>query len=114
MVFFDQSRPRRKAELMDDAEFEKLVEPFGGIEAFQKRMERGHLAGLRMEQEWRALMEQYPNQWVAMDADGLAAAADSQEALLAALAAKSLRAGDLAIKFLPTNPGSGSFDYRLL
>lgn len=94
---------------MDDAEFEKLVEPFGGMAAFQKRLERGHLAGLRMNQEWRTLMEQYPDQWVAMDADGLAAAADSHEALLEALAAKGLYAGDLAIKFLPTKPRTFTF-----
>ena len=31
-----------------------------------------------MQEEWRALMEQYPDQWVAMDADGLVAVADSQ------------------------------------
>ena len=111
MVFFDETRPREvkveeaKVEAVeDDAEFDEIAEIFGGPEAMQRQLVRGHLAALRMGREWPALTEQYPDQWVAMDEDGVAAVADSHEALLAALAAKGIYAGDLVIELMETDP----------
>ena len=104
MVFFDETRPREEFKSLDDPEFAELAELFGGPEEMQRRLLRGHLAWQRMMQEWPALTEQYPDQWVAMDEDGIAAVAESEEALLAALAAKGLYAGDLTIEFMDTDP----------
>ena len=106
MVFFDETRPREvKVEAVEeDAEFDEIAALFGGPEAMQRQLVRGRLAWLRMMAEWPALTEQYPDQWVAMDEDGVAAVADSFEALLAALADKGLYAGDLTIELMETEP----------
>ena len=106
MVFFDETRPREvKVEAVEeDAEFDEIAELFGGPEEMRRRILRGHLAWRRMMAEWPALTEQYPDQWVAMDVDGVAAVADSHEELLAALAAKGIYAGDLTIELMETEP----------
>ena len=106
MVFFDETRPPQKAKLVEeeDAEFDEIAALFGGPEAMQRQLVRGHLAALRMGREWPALTEQYPDQWVAMDEDGVAAVADSHEELLAALAAKGIRGGDVVIDLMETDP----------
>ena len=104
MVFFDETRPRQKAKLVEeDAEFDEIAEIFGGPEEMQRRLVRGHLAWLRMMEEWPALTEQYPDQWVAMDEDGVAVA-DSHEVLLAALADSGIRGCDVVIELMETDP----------
>ena len=88
----------------DDPEFIAIAEQFGGVAAMNERLFRGERAFRRLYRELDALYEQYPDQWVAMDEDGLAAVADSQDNLLKALADKGLYAGDLIIEHLNTQP----------
>lgn len=88
----------------DDPEFIAIAEQFGGVAALNERMERSERAFRRLYREMDALFEQYPDQWVAMDEDGLVAVADSHDNLLKALAAQGRYAGDLATKHLDTQP----------
>ena len=102
----DTTAASNKAVLLaeDDPEFIAIAEQFGGVAAMNERLFRAERAFRRLHRELDALFEQYPDQWVAMDEDGLAAVADSHEGLLAALAAKELYAGDLVIEHLNTQP----------
>ena len=105
MVFFDETRPHKvKASESDDAEFEKTAELFGDEDAAHQQLVRAHLAGQRLGREWPELLKQYPDQWIAMDADGVAAVADTHEALLEALAAKGIYAGNVITDLMETDP----------
>ena len=90
--------------LTSEEYFAQIAEQFGGVAAQNEKLFRGARAFRRMYRELPALLEQYPDQWVAMDEDGIAAVADSQDNLLAVLATKGLYAGDLVIEFLNTEP----------
>lgn len=82
-----------------------LDEPSGGLSAAEiAEMARDQDAFHRLYRELPVLMEQYPDQWIAMDADGIVAVADSHEGLLETLSAKGLYAGDLVIEHLNTQP----------
>ena len=105
-VFSDGTPEIGKAVLLaeDDPYLLAVAEQCGGIAAMNERLFRGERAFRRLYGELDALYEQYPDQWVAMDEDGLAAVADSHDNLLKALADKGLSAGDLATKYLDTQP----------
>ena len=99
MNFFNEQRPAigGKAVLLDD--------PSSGLSAAEiAEMARDQDAFHRLFRELPALMEQYPDQWIAADVDGIVAVSDSHEGLLEALAAKGLYAGDLVIEHLNTQP----------
>ena len=88
----------------DDPQFIAIAEPFGGVAALRAKMARGHRAAVRLRKERRALIETYPDQWVAMDEDGVAGVADSHEALREVLRAKGIPAGDVVKQLLNTKP----------
>ena len=90
--------------LTSEEYFAQIAEQFGGVAALNEKLFRDQRAFQRMYRELPALLEQYPDQWVAMAEDGIAAVADSQDNLLKALADKGLYAGDLVIEFLNTQP----------
>ena len=90
----------------DDPRFAAVAAPFGGPAALRAKLARGHRASERLRQEWRTLLARYPDQWVAIDENGLAAAADTHDALLALLKDRGIPAGDVATKFLNTKPGT--------
>ena len=89
-----------------DPPFAAVAAPFGGAAVLRAKIARGNRASERMRLEWRALLARYPDQWVAMDENGLAATADSHEALLALLQDQGIPAGDVITKFLNTRPGT--------
>lgn len=88
----------------DDPEVLAIAERYGGVAAMNEEMARGEEAFHRLYRELPALMEQYPDQWVAMGDDGIVAVADSEDNLLAALSDQGLYAGDLFIEHLNTQP----------
>ena len=105
-IFSDGTPEPGKAVLLaeDDPYSLAVAEQFGGMEVIKEKMARGEEAFRRLYRELPALMEQYPDQWIAMDADGIAAVADSEDKLLAALSDRGLYAGDLFIEHLNTQP----------
>ena len=90
--------------LTSEEYFAQIAEQFGGVAALNEKLFRGERAFRRLYRELDTLFEQYPDQWVAMDEDGLVAVADSHDNLLEALADKGRYAGDLATKHLDTQP----------
>ena len=90
--------------LTSEEYFAQIAEQFGGVAALNERMDRSERAFRRMYRELDTLLEQYPDQWVAMDEDGLVAVADSHDNLLKTLADKGRYASDLATKHLNTQP----------
>lgn len=90
----------------DDPRFAAVAAPFGGAAVLRAKIARGHQASERMRLEWRALLARYPDQWAAMDENGLAATAHSHEALLALLKDQGIHAGDVVTKFLNIRPGT--------
>ena len=105
-IFSDGTPDPGKSVLLaeDDPYLLAVTEQFGGMEVIKEKMARDAEAFHRLYRELPALMEQYPDQWIAMDVDGIVAVADSHEGLLEALAAKGLYAGDLFIEHLNTQP----------
>ena len=105
-IFSDGTPEPGKSVLLaeDDPYLLAIAERHGGVAAMNEEMARDQDAFHRLYRELPALMEQYPDQWIAMDADGIVAVADSHEGLLEALAAKGLYAGDLVIDHLNTQP----------
>ena len=88
----------------DDPRFIAIAEQFGGVATMNAKRERFHRAVLRLNRERPALKETYPDQWVAMGADGVAGTAASHEALLDVLKAKGIPAGDVVTALLNTKP----------
>ena len=105
-AFSDGTPEPGKAVLLaeDDPYLLAVTEQFGGMAAIKEQMARDAEAFHRLYRELPALMEQYPDQWIAADVDGIVAVSDSHEGLLEALAAKGLYAGDLVIEHLNTQP----------
>ena len=105
-IFSDGTPEPGKSVLLaeDDPYLLAIAERYGGVAAMNEKLFRGERAFRRLYRELDALYEQYPDQWVAMDEDGIVAVADSHEGLLEALAAKGLYAGDLVIEHLNTQP----------
>ena len=83
----------------------RLPRPMAGRNFLNAQMERFRKAVQRLHRETPALMEQYPDQWVAMSAEGVVATALSHEALLADLRARGIDNDALCIEFLDTAPG---------
>ena len=105
-IFSDGTPEPGKSVLLaeDDPYLLAIAERYGGVAAMNEEMARDAEAFHRLYRELPALMEQYPDQWVAMDADGIAAVADSEDKLLVALSDRGLYAGDLFIEHLNTQP----------
>ena len=105
-VFSDGTPDPGKSVLLaeDDPYLLAIAERYGGVAAMNEELDRDVEAFHRMYRELPALMEQYPDQWIAMDVDGIVAVADSHEGLLEALSVKGRYAGDLVIEHLNTQP----------
>lgn len=71
----------------------------------EKMLEYRRLAS-RMRREAASLTEQYPDQWVAMAANGELLVRSSMDDLLAAMDEKGMRAETVVIEFLEANPAT--------
>ena len=91
---------------LSEERLREITAPYGGPEFLNAQMERFTRAMQRLHRELPDPIEQYPDQWVAMGEDGLAATALSNEALLADLRARGIDNDALLIQFLDTSPGS--------
>ena len=69
----------------------------------ERMLEYRRLAS-RMRREIAALTEQYPNQWVAMDADGKLLLGNSMDELLTAMAERRVSNENVVIEYLDADP----------
>ena len=69
-----------------------------------ERMRAFHRILERMKDERAALMETYPDKWVAMSEHGVVAIADGFDSVLAEVDGKGIDRADVFIEFLDTDP----------
>ena len=69
----------------------------------ERMLEYRRLAS-RMRREIASLTEQYPNQWVAMAADGELLVGNSMDEILAAMVEKGISNDNVVIEFLDSDP----------
>ena len=81
-----------------------LVEEHGGVKALRERKDKFHEALLRIDRDYSALMEKYPNKWVAMGKDGVLAVADSMEEVFAEVESAGLSGSEFEVEFLDSDP----------
>ena len=89
---------------MDEADVQAIIDRLGGVEALRERREEFREAVLRMNRERGALMELYPDQWVAVGRNGVIAVAGSLEDVFARVESAGLRDSEFEVEFLDTDP----------
>ena len=89
---------------MDEADVQAIIDRLGGVEALRERREEFREAVLRMNRERGALMELYPDQWVAVGRNGVIAVAGSLEHVFARVESAGLRDSEFEVEFLDTDP----------
>ena len=90
----------------NDTELAELAEPHGGVDAILEKLRLFRQASSRLTEAWPSLMENYPDKWVSMDADGHLTVEDSLEDLITTHAALGIHSAELPCKFLDTSPVS--------
>lgn len=87
-----------------EAYVRQIIEDAGGFQAFSKQMGDFRDCQNRLDKERAALTEKYPDMWVAMGKDRVAAVSDSQLGLLADIDGQGLSRNAVAIDRLDTDP----------
>lgn len=87
-----------------EAYIRQIIEEAGGFQAFRKQMDDFRDCQIRLDKERAALMEKYPDKWVAMGKDGVAAVNDSQLGLLSEIDGQGLDRNAVAVEYLDTDP----------
>ena len=87
-----------------EAYIRQIIEEAGGFQAFRKQMDDFRDCQIRLDKERAALTEKYPDKWVAVGKDGVAAVSDSQLGLLADIDRRGLSRSAVAIDYLDTDP----------
>lgn len=87
-----------------EAYIRQIIEEAGGFQAFSKQMDDFRDCQIRLDKERAALTEKYPDKWVAMGKDGVAAVSDSHLSLLADIDGQGLSRSAVAIRRLDTDP----------
>ena len=75
--------------------YSDIVNEAGGLAAMTCKMKERHALARRMDAEFDDLLERYPNQWVAVSRDGVAANAVTLEGLFAELRKKRISIEDV-------------------
>ena len=91
-------------QLFDEAHVHEIIAELGGVKALRQGKDEFHEVVLRMDKEYTALKERYPNKWVAVGKDGVLAASDSMEEVFAAVESADLGGSEFMVEFLDTDP----------
>ena len=89
---------------MEDADVQAIIDRLGGVEALRDGREEFHEAVLRINRERGALMEMYPDQWVAVGRNGVIAVAGTLEDVLSKVESAGLGDSEFEVEFLDTDP----------
>ena len=89
---------------MDEHTVKRIINELGGAKALMEEMDEYQEIVLRMRKERPHLAADYPDKWVAMGREGLLAAGDSMDQVLAQLEAQGVDGVDVVIEFMDTNP----------
>ena len=86
------------------AAFEAMLNQMGGAAGLRARMDAFSKRVDRMRSEHPALRDKYPNKWVAMSKDGVAAVSDTLDELYTILDEKGISSDDVYHSYINTNP----------
>ena len=89
-------------ELLDQAC--AMIEEMGGAQSLIDDLAEFRQLRVRMSEEHAALIEQYPDRWVAVGLDGLLAVGESQDEVLQTIDDKGIPRSDVVVEYLDTNP----------
>lgn len=91
-------------QLVSEERLREIAEPLGGVEAMKERFAEHSRAAARLIEDWDELLEQYPDQWVAVGPEGVLATGDSNMAVLSELRGREAPVGEFVVKFFSTAP----------
>ena len=91
-------------QLVSEERLREIAEPLGGVEAMKERFAEHGRAAARLIEYWDELLEQYPDQWVAVGPEGVLASGDSNMAVLSELRGREAPVGEFVVKFFSTAP----------
>ena len=75
--------------------YNNIVNEAGGVAVMMDKVKERHALVRKMDAEYDDLLERYPNQWVAVNRDGVAACADTLKGLFAELREKRISIEDV-------------------
>ncbi len=75
--------------------YSDILNEAGGLVAMMDKAKERHALARKMDAEYDDLLERYPNQWVAVSKDGVAANADTLKGLFAELRKKRISIEDV-------------------
>ena len=76
----------------------------GGAEALAQRIQTHESLARKLDRERPRLLADYPDQWVAMGEDGVAATADTLRSLLAKLAERGVSEDEVYHEYIDAEP----------
>ncbi len=91
-------------DLRNESYIKTLVENLGGAQALVNGIREYRQIVARMWSERAALMEKYPDRWIAMGKDGVLAVGDSMDDVLEEVESQGYRGSEVVIEFLDTDP----------
>ena len=99
----DMSLPTSPSnELLDQAC--AMIEEMGGAHNLIDDLAEFRQLRIRMSEQHTALIEQYPDQWVAVGLNGLLAVGESQDEVLQTLDDRGIPRSDVVVEYLDTDP----------
>ncbi len=81
-----------------------MIEEMGGAHTLIKDLAEFRQLRIRASEERTALIEQYPDRWVAVGLDGLLAVGDSEDEVLQAIDDKGIPRSEVVVEYLDTDP----------
>lgn len=90
------------SELLDQAC--TMIEEMGGARRLIDDLAEFRQLRIRMSEEHTALIEQYPDRWVAVGLDGLLAVGDSEDEVFEKIDGKGIPRSDVVVEYLDTDP----------
>ena len=104
VVICNDPEHRKPPKSLSEEEKEELIERLGGAEALKKSFADAREVSTRFRQDWKVLIEQYPNKWVIVGKDGLIAAVDSPEEARDIARKNDLESSQFMIQYLDPDP----------
>ena len=89
---------------LDPTYVNDTIKGLGGVKALRERKDEFHIVAVRLDQELAALIEKYPDKWVAIGKDGVLAVGNSMEEVFAEVESTGLSGSDYEVEYLDSDP----------
>ena len=77
-----------------------VFEDMGGGAALRAELDAFHNLRLQVYAKYPQLQREYPNQWIAMNADGALVSGESHDAVMAAIRDRGMCISDVAVEYI--------------